>query len=81
MSGAYSAGMTPRTLDRTNWREAIDDAGISLASLSRDTSRSFSAIYKYSTGKRRPPEEWLREVEQVLADRPAHVDETERSVA
>ena len=53
-------------LDRTTWKGAVQERGISLASLAYLTRVSNATVYAYSRGARRPNDAWIRRVERVL---------------
>lgn len=53
-------------ITRDNWREAAEEVGLRLESIAVATGKSFSAVYRYKTGTRRPSDEWLAEVAALV---------------
>jgi transcriptional regulator with XRE-family HTH domain len=56
--------MTPAT--REDWRDRVRDSGLTLIELAARTGKSFSAVYAYSRGARRPSDAWIASVQTVL---------------
>lgn len=54
------------SLSRENWREGVRQSGLTLIELADRTGKSFSAVYAYSRGARRPADAWIASVESVL---------------
>lgn len=57
------------TVNRDNWPALAEAAGVSLELLAVLTGLSYSAVYRYKTGSRVAPEEWLAKVGVILRDR------------
>lgn len=53
-------------ISRENWRERIRRSGLSLVDLADRTGKSFSTVYAYSRGARRPSDAWIASVGSVL---------------
>ena len=53
---------------RDNWAELVRQAGIRLEVLAVKTGKSYSAVYRYSTGSRRPSDDWIAKVAGVLGE-------------
>jgi hypothetical protein len=53
---------------RDNWPDLVKQAGIRLEVLAVRTGKSYSAVYRYSNGSRRPPDEWIAQVATVLGE-------------
>jgi hypothetical protein len=53
---------------RENWPAVVKAAGIRLEVLAVRTGKSYSAVYRYSTGSRRPSDEWIGQVATVLSE-------------
>jgi predicted DNA-binding transcriptional regulator AlpA len=53
-------------ITRENWYEAAAEVGLRLEALAAATGKSYSAVYRYKNGSRRPSDEWLREVEALI---------------
>ena len=53
---------------RDNWPDLVKQAGIRLEVLAVKTGKSYSAVYRYSTGSRRPSDEWIAQVASVLGE-------------
>ena len=47
------------TVTRDNWRDKARESGLTLIELAARTGKSFSAVYAYSRGARRPSDEWI----------------------
>ena len=56
------------TVHRANWREVARLSGLTLIELAALTGKSFSAVYAYSRGARRPSDEWIALAGRVLTD-------------
>ena len=61
--------MQSATVTRDNWATIADQVGVSLELLAVLTGLSFSAVYRYKTGSRPTPEDWLDKVRVILVDR------------
>lgn len=53
--------------DTPDWFIRAERAGIRLEELAVLTNRSYSAVYRYKTGTRQAPPEWLAQVNAVIA--------------
>jgi hypothetical protein len=53
---------------RDNWLNLVSRAGIRLEVLAVKTGKSYSAVYRYSNGSRRPSDEWIAQVAAVLGE-------------
>jgi len=53
---------------RDNWPDLVKRAGIRLEVLAVRTGKSYSAVYRYSTGSRRAPDEWIAQVAALLGE-------------
>jgi hypothetical protein len=53
-------------ITRDNWCEAAAEVGLRLESIAVATGKSFSAVYRYKTGTRRPSDEWVAEVAALI---------------
>lgn len=62
--------MQERTTAPT-WVELAEQAGIRLEALAVATGKSYSAVYRYKTGTRKAPDEWLEAVAAFLRERVA----------
>lgn len=62
------------TVTRDNWAGLAADAGISLELLAVLTGLSYSAVYRYKTGSRTAPDEWLAKVGLLLTERSLRKD-------
>lgn len=60
----YGSGVT--TVSRDDWRERTRQAGLTLVDLADRTGKSFSTVYAYSRGARRPSDAWIASVGSVL---------------
>jgi len=56
--------MTP--VSRDDWRDRVAGVGLTLVELAARTGKSFSAVYAYSRGVRRPSDAWLDRVSLVI---------------
>lgn len=52
-------GFGVNTVTRDNWRDKARESGLTLIELAARTGKSFSAVYAYSRGARRPSDEWV----------------------
>ena len=59
--------MSNPTLTRETWQQAVRDSGVRLEVLAIATGKSYSAVYRYMNGSRRPPDEWIAKCEVALA--------------
>lgn len=53
-------------VSRENWRARVAEAKLTLVDLADRTGKSFSAVYAYSRGARRPSDAWIASVGSVL---------------
>ena len=53
---------------RDNWPELVKQAGIRLEVLAVRTGKSYSAVYRYSRGDRKAPDEWIAQVAALLGE-------------
>jgi hypothetical protein len=53
---------------RDNWPTLVRQAGIRLEVLAVKTGKSYSAVYRYSNGSRKAPDEWIAQVAAVLGE-------------
>jgi hypothetical protein len=53
---------------RENWAEVVKRSGIRLEVLAVRTGKSYSAVYRYTTGSRRPSDAWIAQVAAVLSE-------------
>jgi transcriptional regulator with XRE-family HTH domain len=56
------------SLPRDDWRERVRQSGLTLIELAARTGKSFSAVYAYSRGARRPSDAWIESVGLVLSE-------------
>jgi hypothetical protein len=56
---------------RDNWPTLVKQAGIRLEVLAVKTGKSYSAVYRYSNGSRKAPDEWIAQVAAVLGENAA----------
>lgn len=54
---------------RDNWAEVVRRSGIRLEVLAVETGKSYAAVYRYSTGSRRPSDAWISRVAEILSRR------------
>lgn len=54
---------------RENWADAAAEIDLRLEVIAAATGKSFSAVYRYRRGDRRPPDEWVREVGALIEKR------------
>lgn len=57
-----------QSLTRDDWRDRVRFSGLTLIELAERTGKSFSAVYAYSRGARRPSDAWIESVGRVLHD-------------
>jgi hypothetical protein len=57
------------TVNQDTWAARADEAGVSLELLAVLTGKSYSAVYRYKTGSRVAPQEWLDKVGLILTER------------
>lgn len=55
-----------QTVNRETWREAVRDNGISKAVLAYVTGKSQRAVRSYLEGRRRPSDEWIAKVADLI---------------
>ena len=60
--------MDVASLTRDDWRDRVRASGLTLIELADRTGKSFSAVYAYSRGARRPSDAWIASVGAVLHD-------------
>jgi hypothetical protein len=60
----YYSAMTSVTRD--DWRERTRESGLTLVDLADRNGKSFSTVYGYSRGARRPSDGWITSVGSVL---------------
>jgi len=53
---------------RDNWADLVRRSGIRLETLAVRTGKSFSTVYRYSNGSRRPTDEWIAKVAALLEE-------------
>lgn len=53
-------------VSRDDWRDRVAGVGLTLVELADRTGKSFSAVYAYSRGARRPSDAWLDRVSLVI---------------
>lgn len=56
-------------VNRETWAEMAEQAGIRLEALAVATGKSYSAVYRYKTGTRKAPDEWLEAVAAFFKER------------
>lgn len=54
------------SITRDDWRERTRQSGLTLVDLADRTGKSFSTVYAYSRGARRPSDAWIASVETVI---------------
>ena len=54
---------------RDNWAELVRHSGIRLEILAAETGKSYSAVYRYLRGDRRPSDRWIAQVAEILSNR------------
>lgn len=55
------------TVTRQNFPEVVRASGIRLELLAVATGKSYSAVYRYMNGSRRPSDEWIGQCAAALA--------------
>lgn len=55
------------TPTRETWREEVRKRGLTLKGLAGLTGKSFRTVSAYSEGTRRPSDEWIAKVVEVVA--------------
>jgi predicted transcriptional regulator len=55
------------TLTRDNLRQTVKDRHLNAAALARLTGKSQRAVRSYLEGTRRPSDEWVQKVGQIVA--------------
>jgi transcriptional regulator with XRE-family HTH domain len=55
------------TPTRETWREEVRKRGLTLKGLANLTGKSFRSVSAYSEGTRRPSDEWIAKVADVVA--------------
>lgn len=55
------------TPTRETWREEVRRRGLTLKGLASLTGKSFRTVSAYSEGTRRPSDEWIARVGEVVA--------------
>lgn len=55
------------TPTRETWREEVRKRGLTLKGLASLTGKSFRTVSAYSEGTRRPSDEWIAKVAEVIA--------------
>lgn len=60
--------MTTALRDMQPWRRAVVEAGISLTDLAVATGKSVHTVHAYSSGARRPSDEWVATVERMARE-------------
>jgi hypothetical protein len=58
--------MPRHTITRDNWYDEAIAAGLRLEAIAVATGKSYSAVYRYSRGSRRPSDEWVAEVAALI---------------
>lgn len=53
---------------RTEWAIEAASVGLRLEEIALVTGKSYHAVYRYSTGSRRPTPEWLAQVAALIAN-------------
>lgn len=56
-------------LTRDNWFAVAADLGLTLECIACNTGVSYSLVYRYKTGTRRPTDQWLAEVAALIEKR------------
>lgn len=51
---------------RENWHLVAEEIGLRLESVAVATGKSYSAVYRYRQGTRRPSDEWVAEVAALI---------------
>lgn len=55
-----------------DWFTRAERVGLRLEEIALLTGKSYSAVYRYKTGTRTPPPEWLAQVGVLLRSRELH---------
>lgn len=55
------------TPTRETWREEVRTRGLTLKGLAKLTGKTFRTVSAYSEGTRRPSDEWIEKVGDVVA--------------
>jgi transcriptional regulator with XRE-family HTH domain len=55
------------TLTRETWREEVRKRGLTLKGVAALTGKTFRTVSAYSEGTRRPSDEWIAKVNEVVA--------------
>lgn len=55
------------TPTRDTWRDEVRKRGLTLRGLAQLTGKSFRTVSAYSEGTRRPSDDWIAKVGEVLA--------------
>lgn len=63
----YGTSMHYTSLTRENWQQTVRESGVRLEVLAVATGKSYSAVYRYLSGTRRPSDEWIAKCEAALA--------------
>jgi hypothetical protein len=58
----------PVKTPRTDWAIEAARVGLRLEEIALVTGKSYFAVYRYSTGSRRPTPEWLAQVAALIAN-------------
>lgn len=61
--------MQSDTLYRDTWATAVERVGLRLEEVAVLTGKSYSAVYRYKTGTRTPPTDWLAQVALLVRSR------------
>jgi hypothetical protein len=64
--GTYTVSYMNHPITRDNWYDAATEVGLRLESIAVATGKSYSAVYRYHRGSRRPSDEWLKEVAALV---------------
>lgn len=54
-------------ITRENWANVVRQSGIRLEILAAGTGKSYSAVYRYLRGDRRPSDRWIAQVAEILS--------------
>lgn len=57
------------SVTRANWFTAAEEVGLRLESIAVATGKSYSAVYRYRRGDRRPSDAWVAEVAALIEKR------------
>lgn len=55
------------TVNRDNWRETVRQRHLTAKALALVTGKSLRAVQSYMWGQRKPSDEWIAKVGQVVA--------------